>query len=416
MNFEDFVARLYKVSKSSKNVDVSAVEEVLLQINFNQLPSHMQAMFLVEKAYLVWMKGDMEQLNELISSASNIFSSLDTTLLSQERLNAINKSQGTLYYLRGNIFLRWGKDDQAMDQFKASLAIKESVNDLEGISSTLNKIGILYDQLSKYDAALDVYQKMNEIEESIQYRGGSRALSKIAGIYLAKNQVDKALEYANKSLQVHENIKEKSGLSLNYGWLGVIYLKSGKYQLALENCQKEYQLEVELENEDNIAESLVILGEIFHTQGNLDTALKHFQQALEIMENRGFISGDAWVLNCIGNVYLSKNDYNEALRYHKLAFENKYRKILSRAGNILEILDTLALMEQRSEMEKYIQILEEYSRDPKNEEEKSLKSYWFYGKALYLKMSIRSRDKVEAEKLFEEVIARNEMEVIFNIK
>ncbi len=68
---------------------------------------------------------------------------------------------------------------KALDYYQQSLAIEKQVGNEAGVGTTLNNIGLVYDNLGEYRKALDYYQQSLAIDKQLgdKSREGDRILS-----------------------------------------------------------------------------------------------------------------------------------------------------------------------------------------------------------------------------------------------
>ena len=107
--------------------------------------------------------------------------------------------------------------------------------DKKRISTTLNNIGLIYNNLCNYEKALEFYLKSLFIRKKLANKKGmADSFSNIGTIYHSQGNYEKALEYYSKSLEISEKIGDKYGIGDSYNNIGLISNEQGNYEKALD--------------------------------------------------------------------------------------------------------------------------------------------------------------------------------------
>jgi len=240
---------------------------------------------------------------------------------------AIKPDYITSLHNLGNIYFDSFADDSAIFYYKI----------LNGHLSSpyaiiLNKIGISYDYMEKYDSAIVYYKKANSIfpdepvflknlgntyynkrdyESAIEYYEKANALYpdsnkvsfNLAMSYAYQDKLQKAEEVFKKSLAQE---KDSSSLYLSYYNLGWIYDKQNKQKEALAWYKKSVQKNPSYTN------GLNNMGYTYDKLGKKDSAVFWYKQA--------YLSDPTYsrAIRNLAFVYADLKQVDSSLRYHKL--------------------------------------------------------------------------------------------------
>ena len=222
--------------------------------------------------------------------------------------------------------------------------------------------------------------------------------------YSHLGQFDLGLKYAKKGLAKSEEIGYTQGIGWCLGAIGVNSLLKGELNQATEYSQKTLPIHEKLGNKIDLAFSLGILGGVYQAKGETDEALKYLQQCLAIYEELG-IDDD---VSATFNVYLSWT-YKAMEKYP--AAINAYEKSIS----IYYSLNTKHWMvhfplfgitriyieiNNHERAEHYIQQLQQLYETTGHP---LVGQTYRLTQALFLKASIRMRDKMKALEIFKQI-------------
>ena len=134
---------------------------------------------------------------------------------------------------------------------------------------------------ARYDKALEVYNRLIELEESYGKEHPDTAMSynNIGIVYSDRSDYDKALEYYKLALEIQEKVlgKEHPDTARSYGNIGLVYKNRGDYNKALEFYKKAA--------EQDDAEAQCRLAFMYDngqgTEQNYDKAIEWYRKAAE---------------------------------------------------------------------------------------------------------------------------------------
>lgn len=144
--------------------------------------------------------------------------------------------------------------DLALEYFHKSLKLQEEIEDKQGLASSLNNIGSIYDSQGNTDMALTYFNKSLQLQEEIGDKLGlSYSLVNIGDILLNKgliNGAKGALFYAQKSLELGQKLGFSESVKYSTNLLSKIYEKQNNGLKALEMYKLHIQMRDSINNEE----------------------------------------------------------------------------------------------------------------------------------------------------------------------
>jgi tetratricopeptide (TPR) repeat protein len=288
--------------------------------------------------------------------------------------------------LKANIHSSLGHMNKYIEIVEETYCVYEKLNnDFLLMDAIILKLFFLMyqgQQLSKL--YIDLIERGEIILKSISNRSDNESARKEARflflkgiLYYNQGNYDGALECAKSALKLMEqlNVDTKDDQRYNrhiVGLLGHIYTSKGNPNLALEYHEKSLSLKIRDTNLElwNDANEYLGMGNIFYLKGDLDKALRFYKKTLAILEELNLVVKLAYIsgvpLQSIIRVLIAKGDLEGAQHY-------------------------LHLLTQIND---------------ENPIEHNVSSYNLLRGKL-LKSSTRSRDRAEAEKIFKEIIEKD---------
>ncbi len=182
----------------------------------------------------------------------------------------------------GYLFNSQGKSVLAIENYKASVALFESINDKKGMSTPLNNLGYTYKFLG---------------------------------------DIEKALDYFHRSLDIKLGLGDEKGSSVVYNNLANLYGEQGDDSTAKSFYEKALEIGLKYDDIRSIGLAYHNLGHLLYDHGELDSALAYYEKALEIRKEYRFKGEMALTYLNMGRVMEGKSDTTKALEYYLLAYE-----------------------------------------------------------------------------------------------
>ncbi len=202
---------------------------------------------------------------------------------------------------------------KAEEYFLKSLAIRKKINDLEGVSSTLNNLGFLYDNLRDYGTSLKYYTESLNLSRKIgDIEGEAIALLNIGVSYEEQEDLDRAMEYYNTALNIARKIKSISIENFTLNNIGVLLKQLARYDESLKIMQQTLNISERINDRKGIVSALRTIGDIHLEKGEFDRALQYFQRALNILKEVDDRENLTGILFSVAELYMEKGDIEKA--------------------------------------------------------------------------------------------------------
>ena len=274
--------RLYnELSKSSLNeIDSNTIEIVKIQLNYAMKNG---SDFDVAEAYNSW--GMALKFSGDISGAVDKYfkeKGLREKLSDKSGLANVYKNLGESYRA---IF----DYNTSLDFLNKALAIFKEINNLKGISETLNRLGAVYNELSPLDMkkkaivfaeeSNTIAKKINNIDLQVSN------LLTIGASYSFLGENEKGLQYFFEALKLIKNANEKFHISLILKDIGTIYYTLGDCDKAIKYGMQAYFLSEKYKIKVYQWLSADLLSATYEKLKNTDSAFKYFQISSNIKFN-----------------------------------------------------------------------------------------------------------------------------------
>jgi len=322
-----------------------------------------------------------------------------------EKARALNRRKAELLCNGGVIHWYKGNLDKAVEYHKSSLEIMEELEDLPGMANVFNNLGLVYWSKGDLERSVDFHQRSRTMNEVIgDKRKIGASLNNLGNVYCMKGELDSALEAYQRSLAIKEELNLNREIATTLINIGSVYHLKGELDLAVEYYQKSLTISEELGNKANIALATNNLGDIYMLRGELGEALEYFQKALELYQQLGFKQEIALSLSNLGELYWKKENIERALQCYQESL-TIYDKMENAPYNALILFNLFWIALEREDTSLAQQYLDNLEQINEKKDNKVINQRFRVAKALWLKSSKRSRNRLEAVKMLEEVIA-----------
>lgn len=381
---------------------------------------------------------------------------LDRALQITKKLesNKIRDKNGLIkcLLLRGEILLELTKSKEALKLTEQILENNKDLNHFQKIDTLLLKAKIL-SSLHRYDESLDIlsisepiYLKLPKSKSNENTKRKAYSLHIESLNCKGKSDLTQALRLQKQSLSLYNNIKDKYGAARSLQEIGIIYWFKGEFNQASDYYQQSMSLYKEIGNKRGIASCLNNIAVIFGSKGETNQALEYFLQVLTLREEVGAAEslGTADTLNNIGISYLHKGELDLSLEYYQKSLSMKkklgtsdqkiaetlnnigiiymhkgkldqafdylnqslslFREVENRFLMAHSLLDLINIALDKSSLKMALQYLDQLEEINTLEKNKVISQQYRVAKAIILKTSIRSRQRVEAEEILKQVV------------
>ncbi|MHA2168639.1 MAG: tetratricopeptide repeat protein [Candidatus Kariarchaeaceae archaeon] len=294
----------------------------------------------------------------------------------------------------------------AHDALSESKNLKSKIHEL----AALTQIAYGYFITQKVDQSQEYLSKIEDIwntltdeqkDNATEWEGQMYHVK--AGICYYEGEFDEAISFHEKNLELREQINDKLMLQGTLNNLGIIYSKMGEYDKAFECAKQLLTISEELGSKQSMAYTYGRFGWHYITTGEYDQAREYFNKQLEICNEFNMRYLGALATNNLAKTYYREGKYEQAIKNFMKSLSVLEDFNLEIFG--VEPLYYLILSNLKIESDKlannYMQKLKQMAEKVPNE---TIKAYEKLSQAIILKNNPRSKDKVEAQTILEEII------------
>lgn len=227
----------------------------------------------------------------------------------QQRADLYNKLSWNSVYSNTNM---------AIDYARSALILSGQLKYKEGESMALNRIGVAYDVLSKYDSALRYYYKALTLNKQINNAG--LIAGNLCNIGLTNWNIgnsNEASRYFFSALSYFEKDNNIRGIASTYNNIGLVHKSLNNYTKAAVFFNKSLDNYIKLNDKPGIAAVLTNLGQIFTLKREFNKSLEYLSQSLIIKEKIEDYYGLSITYNLLASLFMEKYDFHKALEYSK---------------------------------------------------------------------------------------------------
>ncbi|MFM6077998.1 MAG: CHAT domain-containing protein [Dolichospermum sp.] len=204
---------------------------------------------------------------------------------------------------------------QAIKKWEEALPLYRVVNDQKQEATTLNNIGLVYNDLGEKQKALDYVNQALPILRAVgDRRGEAITLNNIGLVYNALGEKQKALDYYNQALPIRRAVGDRGGEATTLNNIGAVYNALGEKQKALDYYNQALPILRAVGHRRGEAITLNNIGLVYNALGEKQKALDYYNQALPILRAVGDRRMEATTLNNIGILYQNTKQPTEAIK------------------------------------------------------------------------------------------------------
>jgi tetratricopeptide (TPR) repeat protein len=206
---------------------------------------------------------------------------------------------------------------QMFAQRALSLSAKGSLDE----ARALNMLGMVVEDLSKYDAAVAHYEAALKIRKSLlgdNHADVAGVCVNLSTVFQHLERLDEALVMCSSALETFNKApgNNQKDIAICHQSMGNIFDTQGKEDEALEHYSMGLAITLETEGETaSAADFLHNIGNVLKSQNKLDDAMKKYVSALRIFEKAKMDSHIASCHHNIGGVLMKQGKLDEALEH-----------------------------------------------------------------------------------------------------
>lgn len=314
------------------NQSLDAELDKVWQIRYsNTKKANIESKKLYEKA--VANGDESAQMYALLYQAATSFL-LSSDILLSDLLQCVNyfekrpneKGLTIAYNYTGNVFENIGKYNEAINYCQKSVKAAQEINYSEGIGDAYNTLGIVYMRIGDYLNSEQAFQKALQIRLENELVAASASSYNLLGrVNTLKRNFEAALLNYQKSLALREKHGHIGAIPWSQLGLGSLFIEMGR----LDDSEEYFTKAMEAAEKNNDERCLMHcdygLGKLFSIQNNANKAVLHLEKALSVAEKIDAKAVMADIYQVLSEVNTQNQDFQNALtnfrKYHNLKEE-----------------------------------------------------------------------------------------------
>jgi tetratricopeptide (TPR) repeat protein len=236
---------------------------------------------------------------------------------------------GWAWFLEAQILTEEYKYEEAISSYAEAKTQFERSGNINGVSYCINNIALQYNNLDRYNDALEAYKQSYEVKlermktdnSSNMKESIARSIEGIASAQYNLSMFDEALEMYELSNQYYQSANTIDGLSGqagNYKWLGKIHEKQGNYDEAIRYFREKERMHQEMGDLAGEADVLDDIAWIKSVIGETRAANEIYEQASQIKLKLDDKDGAGFSKANVGQTYWTLGEYDKAIEAHQL--------------------------------------------------------------------------------------------------
>lgn len=221
----------------------------------------------------------------------------------------------------------WGYFDKSLKYYLQALKMLEKIEVKKGQEKAVynqkadifKSIGRLHHEIGSYNEAMSYFQrslKMNEENENLE--GCITCYLSIGGVYQQLNKFDKALENRLKALELARKFGARKYIGLSLQSTGETYASLGDYQKAMDYFNKGLEFLLEIDNKRQIVKTYLDIGDAqIENNKNYNAAIKNYKKAMEISGRSSILFLQKESCKKLYKAYEDIGNYQRSLDYYK---------------------------------------------------------------------------------------------------
>ncbi|TFF99234.1 MAG: tetratricopeptide repeat protein, partial [Promethearchaeota archaeon] len=362
----------------------------------------------IEKIKEMMNKGELEKalknIEDVIEGTKNTDVRLDAAIVKSDILNLMGKFHESLKIAEKTLV--------------ESLSLKKNKQALDAIIAIVDQLF----RLGENDRGLELVKQGEEQIKKSKDEFSSKELlqrefflkNREAAFYSAKGNRFLAYKLLKKNLKRAKKLEGKERLARALNNLGLISFYIGKLDEAEKSLLEGIQIYDEMNEQASVGYTLNNISMVYLFRGELDTAETYLNKSLKIARNLGNDMAISFALVSLGHINKIRGKYQNSFKNYLESYN--LREGIGNDKNTSEsvfyLIDLALKMEQLDKAQKYYQKLNEINERTDN---RLVDQRERVANALLLQNESRTRDKIKAQTILnevvEEVVADNELTV-----
>ncbi len=250
---------------------------------------------------------------------------------------AVFNNISRVHYIQGDY-------EAALAYLKKSLAIQKETDNKAGECVTLNNIAQIYQGRGNYDVSLDYLEQAFAIQQDIKDQAAlGNILNRMGTAYYHKRNIDTALNYFNRALVISRDVGDKSRVGESLNNIATVYIKKSEHDNALDYLKQSLDIVRDLRDKEREGVILSNISQLYDVRGDYVAALEYAKQAETVQMAIGEKAGLCATLFNMGHLYWKSNQQKEALsvwqRSYQMAKSMELAQVLTAFEKLAEKVD-----------------------------------------------------------------------------
>ena len=216
---------------------------------------------------------------------------------------------------RGDIELRLGRVEPAIESWRRCLAFWTGREELEHVAELHRKIGAALAHKGERKAAVEQHQQgINLIKDLPPSLALVRLYEEAAWLYMQVGDNMLAIYAAEKALRLAEGLDEMSAASRAHGIFGRVFGRIGDTAKARENLERAVELARDSDPSETVLALLALGQHLEQAEGDYESAERSYVEALSMAERIGEVPAQIELQAALAQLAFYRGDWDEVLR------------------------------------------------------------------------------------------------------
>jgi predicted ATPase/class 3 adenylate cyclase len=226
-----------------------------------------------------------------------------------------DEQQARVHEKQGDLSLRLGRVDAAVDVWQQGLEHHQSREDLEHVAELHRKIGAALAHKGERTRAIEHHQKgINLIKDGPPSLALVRLYEEAAWLYMQVGDNMLAIYASEKALRLAERLGEVRAASRAHGIFGRVFGRIGDTVKARENLARAIELAQDSDEHEAVLAMLALGHHLEYAEGDYGAAEQSYSDALTLAERLGDIPAQIELHAAIAQLAFYRCDWEEVDR------------------------------------------------------------------------------------------------------
>jgi signal transduction histidine kinase len=221
------------------------------------------------------------------------------------------------HYEKGVIYSQKGDLEASLQEFYISNTLAEAAGNDDMAGNSMNSIGLVYNDLEKYEEAINAFEKVLVIYKRINITTEQLGdvYNGLGSSYKNLEKYDTARQNYEKALEVYQNANSEFGVAIANYHLGRIYIEQKQFKAAIPFLEIAYDIQKKNDFESEFIKTLSSLGEAYYELGDYKKSEAILQEGLAFEIENKLSAKDLYFE--LYRVKAKTNNTSEALKFHE---------------------------------------------------------------------------------------------------